>query len=787
MADDFTPVGNYSVLIEKAVQQFWPLNPDTLDLVTAADEAYVAPKTSTATDFNTMVLPPQFGVFDILIEFSKDELKKCVDPIYLRKKRKDPKTGKDKPTEDNPPNDKDSLAQEFYTLLMGKPTHEKMWLVMDDKRHCRICFAVYIPRDKDFFEGKLKLEVTRRDKGHPYKAMEIDLPLKAMKYKAIKDRVDNLFIFFVACPVGQLHGAKPTALKEYCWFQMKVVEQCDPAQPVKMALVKTKVLREKSAFTEINRRTFLLSDDDGFVSHSRRNVVGLPVEWPILFNSELNGYVERGHMCRFREADIKHNLSPIQAPDMRLMKTANVDLSAYSILLDPGHAIVYNYDQRRSQEWFVAHRVAESIRNLLVGYKMPANHIYWTRTAGFALIEPTAAAIRSQHAPEEGSVDLPGMGNPNPRYVFDLPNRRIRFRHDSRPLKLLSDLLLTVHEQPTLVQRNYTPQPVAVADRQRLVDINGQALRTIENRINLPPPVHPPHVHPPHVHPPPVPLQRVQAGSMRWDTNAQDYLYTLERVPADPNDPPVVVNDHVRLTVNQTDWFRVDDTMLRVLAERTACWSLESEIGGGAGFITAARNAMISAGAFNYMVDQILHSLDPQSPQAWLNRGIKGWHPYQRVAYINETACNLYLTLHQNASGNQIGGFALVAYQGAVPADQVRIGKVFLKYIDFFDQGVNDEGVRREYSELYMVNPSPPDPNAPVNSKLAQYAYLESEFMDSDDRSNPGHFQYERMVSDEKVNELAREIVNAVIDWLLDKRNEDMDPIIFRNHLPPLW
>jgi len=86
-----------------------------------------------------------------------------------------------------------------------------------------------------------------------------------------------------------------------------------------------------------------------------------------------------------------------------------------------------------------------------------------------------------------------------------------------------------------------------------------------------------------------------------------------------------------------------------------------------------------------------------------------------------------------------------------------------------------------------MVNPSPPDPNAPVNSKLAQYAYLESEFMDSDDRSNPGHFQYERMVSDEEVNELAREIVNAVIDWLLDKRNEDMDPIIFRNHLPPLW
>src|SRR5271163_4072483 len=113
MADDFTPVGTYSVFKDKDVQQFWPLNPDTLDFVTAVDEAYVAPKTSSATDFNTMVLPPQFGIFDILIEFSKDDLKKCDTPICLRKS-KHPESSKDEP-----PQDQESLAREFYMLLMG--------------------------------------------------------------------------------------------------------------------------------------------------------------------------------------------------------------------------------------------------------------------------------------------------------------------------------------------------------------------------------------------------------------------------------------------------------------------------------------------------------------------------------------------------------------------------------------------------------------------------------------------------------------------------------------------
>jgi hypothetical protein len=746
MPDDVIQVGHYQVLIESSVQKFWPLNPDTLDFVAAADEAYVAPTSSARTDFNTFVFPPQFGVFDILIEFSKDKLK-----------------------EEKVANSR--IAQKLLTFLIGRPTRdntmgkkdgdENMPLVMNDKRQSRICFAVYIPRDKDFFEGKLKLVVKREHSPHE---VDFELPLKVQKYRQQEDRADKLFIFLVALPVGQLPHVNASALHKYCWFQMKVVEQCDQQQTVKGALVTAKVLREQNSFAEINRRTFLLSDDNGFVQRDKRNILGLPVEWPILFNVEVGGYVQRGHMCRFREADIKNNLAPIRAPDVPLMKTADVDLSPYSIMLDPGHAVVYNYDQRRSQEWFVVHRVAERIRDLLTQYKMPANQIFWTRTAGFALIEPTAAAIRSPAAPEVGSVeDLPnGLNNPNPRYVFDLPTRRIRFRNDNRPLKGLSDLLLTAHNENT-----YAPLAVADVDRRHLLDLNAQTIRAIEQRLNQ-------HLAGHH--------QRVQPGSIRWDANNQDYVYTLERIPQHPNDPAVTVNDHVQLTVNSSDWFSTDDGMLRALARRSALWSLESEIGAGpAGFIPAARNAMRNAHAVDYMTDQIMHYIDPNSPAAWFQYGIKGWHPHPRVAYMNQTPCNLYLTLHENANGGgggSKGGFVVLPHDGAVPAGQVRLAKTFVKYIDVFDQGVyaDSGGMHRAFHGLYMLG------NA--NNQLAQYAYLETEFMDATNPAHPAHFRYEEMTLDDFANTLSKQIVNGVIEWLLDP--QDLDAVTFRNHVP-LW
>ena len=121
--------------------------------------------------------------------------------------------------------------------------------------------------------------------------------------------------------------------------------------------------------------------------------------------------------------------------------------------IDPGHGAVYaDAGHRRCQEWFAACKLGDAIADILTSrFKMPADRVFWTRTAGFALIAPDALA--NAGAPELGAA----------RYVVDIQDpadRSIKARTnpavlaDDR-LRTLSDLLFTELSAADV------PQPVA--------------------------------------------------------------------------------------------------------------------------------------------------------------------------------------------------------------------------------------------------------------------------------------------------------------------------------------
>jgi hypothetical protein len=73
-------IGRYHVRQGNADVPFWPLPPDKLDLVAGIETvAWVAPVT-TGSGSNTLVAPPDFGIFDVLIEFTMDQIEEFCSP-----------------------------------------------------------------------------------------------------------------------------------------------------------------------------------------------------------------------------------------------------------------------------------------------------------------------------------------------------------------------------------------------------------------------------------------------------------------------------------------------------------------------------------------------------------------------------------------------------------------------------------------------------------------------------------------------------------------------------------
>ena len=358
--------------------------------------------------------------------------------------------------------------------------------------------------------------------------------------------------------------------------------------------------------------------------------MGVPINWPLIFKATAPGFAPRGHMVRLAARHIADNLAPFIAVPTLQMLASNVSLQGRRFMLDAGHGAVYALARhRRSQEWYVAHRIVDRIAELLQQrHSVNAGDIFLTRTAGFGLIEP--GRIGSAGAPERGAT----------RFAFDLANRRARIDNNAVGLRELSDLLLTRHTGAA-----HAAEPIADADRTRLLAINGATVAAIGARLNQQL----------------GPGQRVRPNSMRWDAGTARYIFTREPAAGGAGvDRP--------LQIRTTDWWRLDAAMMENLIDRSARWSLLNEIGSvaaaqqipGHAFQAAARAAMQQTGALDYMRNKIRSYLPPAPNHAWAVGGTMGWDLARRVQFFNATNCDLYVSVHANAAGGK-GGMSLVS------------------------------------------------------------------------------------------------------------------------------
>lgn len=823
MSDNVKKVGVYSIRAGGSAKDFWPLEPYA-SVGSVLPPAPVAPAAQGATGTsNTIVVPPVFAIFDIVIIMSADPVHQ--DLIS-----------------------KADSSDKLVRTISGLPSESSMPLVLDDDGKIHICFAAP-PNKGDLtsnksaagsFEGTLHLEAKLDPGAH---TVILELPLKAAKLTV----EDNMFIFFV------VHKKPP---KTYCWTKIRAVERSDPAKFVTSHDFRLKVMRDnlQNGFKDINRRVQLTSNMSGFLScqilplfglfSEGRFVLGLPINWPLIFNSnddylrfDSTMYMPRGHMIKLKSANIKNNLEPFEPDPIRLTRVVDVTLSANNVMLDAGHGVVYAYtDNRRSQEWYVAHLIVDRIAEILVQeLKMPSQNLHLTRSAGFGLIRPNA--MHANNAPEAGEL----------RYTFDLVQQKICARQNTVELKEISDLLLTRHDA------SGAPLAVPEAARTRLLLINTITLNSIVHRINQ-------------LHL--AQNQRVQlkpdgSPTVRWDSNngpEGNYVLTLERVHPAPGQA-LIVDDTAHLPIASTDWFNVDDAMMRVLAERSARWSLANEVGSGppadAGtnrpkFSDNVRNIMASHDAFNYMVAKILFYLGPVTllglpcaagdqqitipisvapgatltidkgadaedisvtkvnsaapftldlssrlahahpagarvkvhpPPAYLTKGTKAWHIQPRVDFMNslQGSCDLFLTLHENAlwpnGVEAVGGAALVKTAASPPQNQIRQAKIFIKYLDAFDFGLRQGGIADNVAGLL----------ASSNHVRGQYTYFELEFMDCLNVDDSSQYRYQQMVEGNFVNLVARQIVSGIVEILVDVQpNAQMDVVRYNGEWS-LW
>jgi len=714
-----TKLGDYSVRAGSAAVKLWPLNPGTT-VAQATPPAPIAP-----VNPNPVVQPPTFAIFDVVVRMS------------------------DEPVVESTIANPTLLAQ-----VSGAATVNSMPLTKEADGTAHICFAV-APSSGNSFEGLLRLSAKRTGSAT---TIDVDLKIKA----TVNTLTNDLFVFFV------VHRPPP---QTYSWVKLKVRQPGSAGAAVSGADVEAKLLRDGQTFRSVNRKasvsgtggSSLKTGTDGYVAHGSRNLIGLPIDWPLLFNATKPGFAVRGHLIRLANANVRDNLAPFEATSMEMMPSAQARLAGRKIMLDPGHGVVYGFTgARRVNEWFVASRVADRIATILTAeHGVAAGDLFRTRTAGFGLIEPTQ--MGSDSAPEDGEK----------KFEYEMVAKRIRVKKSSSggpaaTLKELSDLLLTRHSDPA-----NAAQPVASADRERLLTMNAPTLISVVSRLNG-------------KH---APANRVRPGSLRWDAGTSNYVYTHEPIAT-----PGTGGADATVAIAPEDWFTIDDPMLRNLIDRSVRWSLANEIdkngptvsGARPSFIDAARNAMVAAGAKAYMTAEILRRINVTPPHAYLDHGTQGWGPMPRMTYMNGIECDLYVTLHEDTAGGVGSKFLVSDLTGvnAPPNEQIRIGKIFIKYVDAFDQGLHQGGGAK--NAAMMLRAEHPTSHTPLNTMRDKYAYLELEFVDAIDPANANRYRYEAMMDNAFIDRVARQIVSAIVETLLG-RQSDLDSIKLTGALGTLW
>ena len=207
-------------------------------------------------------------------------------------------------------------------------------------------------------------------------------------------------------------------------------------------------------------------------------------------------------------------------------------------------------------------------------------------------------------------------------------------------------------------------------------------------------------------------------------------------------------------------------------------------------FVTRATEAMKASDALSYMKERIRAEMDIGKGIPKLEKLLGGWSPTSRMIYFGKgPACDFYITLHENAGGG-IGGCVLIQRkdaEGAPPDQQVRHGKIWLKYLDPFDQGLRQGGLAPEaFKKDGTLNKAGMLRSG--NPILQKFVYFELEFMDTDSPADPDVLQYAQMTQEDYYATVSQQIVAGLVETLLDKQEMGaFDKVIYRGQINNLW
>jgi N-acetylmuramoyl-L-alanine amidase len=608
----------------------------------------------------------------------------------------------------------------------------------------QLTFLLDVGHTANPFVGTLHLEVQSSEG-----AREVDIPLQVRP----RESENSLFI-----PLSLVQR-----FSDCTWIRLQASSNVGGAT-VEGAITEIKFLRDNRRVQNFNRHYPAITVAGGLLSGNEKDVIGpqprstigVPINWPLLFDVRAANFVNCVKMLELTAAQRvgHHNNNPHVPTAISLQPTGSRSLAGRRIIIDPGHGVAYNANARRCYEWFLAHRIGARVHTLLVNeHGVADTDIIHMRTAGLALINPGLFVAVGNPAPPSVPANWPPANAPEQGdgdYEYDMINRTVRIVRNVLSLTHISNLLLTTHDdEPPFAAQLVADvdRPVILAENSALI---GQCIaRTIAG----------------------LPNRTAVVSSERWNAPTQRYVF--DSVPtANPAGASITHN----IFIGTGDQWVVSDDSLRRLAERTSKWSLLREGLDNGAFSNAIRTAMLNQGALNYMVDAVLDEVDLPAPNIFLNHGIKGWSFGRRRSVMRATVPvpDIILTLHHNAlpaDGAAGQGLVMLAADAAsATASHLRLQKTFVKYVTGLNKGLRQRGI---------INNHPSAINGPANAALIpRFAFFEIEFMNagSDD---PGlQFDYEQMVRSDFIEQTAQEIVAGIVDFLVNPQpNAEFDPI----------
>lgn len=389
-------------------------------------------------------------------------------------------------------------------------------------------------------------------------------------------------------------------------------------------------------------------------------------------------------------------------------------LAGQRLVLDPGHGVNYELTtQARVYEWFVAHQTLALVASA------------WQALGGDVVFVPTAR-FRTEHI--DIGVDLTGVGVADPLAAgaeITLHIDRTRSPHSFEVE--VADGRLGLRKLTAALGYNEDAgrDPFFTTYKRRAEFVTDYAafLQQLEGRVTVPAGF------------------SLVAGSTSWNAAQNRYEVTVEKVTASGT-----TRRQVALTIRRGDRFALLGAEVRFLATASILRSYRNEMEPAfRPVIGDASDPRVPSAA---LVDYAVRVLEQSEGRSLTPGG--------RQRFMGAQQGNVFVTAHQNAAGGH--GVAVLVRNGtAVNDPAARTAKRFLKYLDPLNNGKHGSGIKFSTSTLVANPPS-----------ASNYAYLETDFMDTAEPSAPGGVRYGFMVDPQRfMAPAAEQIASTLIEMTL--------------------